>query len=177
MSSPGLTPAPDVSALLPYFASPGIIPPSARVDPTLKFVEPDPPTRLLFVWECGVLIVRKCVSVRTVSVTVIHMARPRARVGRGLAFAYDLRPAKEILGYRDDDDEHPRSGYVQALSLTRHCESIVTLGLTKIPTYPSEICAQGGEPQCPLANSFRRPGHSCHFQSAKTEITRYPPGM
>ena len=50
---------PDISALLPHFASPGIPPPSARVDPTLKIGQPDPPVRLWDIWKYGWLVAGK----------------------------------------------------------------------------------------------------------------------
>lgn len=58
------SPAPDLSALLPHFASPGIPPPSARVDPTLKVQRLDPPVRLWDIWKYGWLAAGKGVSIR-----------------------------------------------------------------------------------------------------------------
>lgn len=69
-SSAGLTP--DISALLPHFASPGIPPPSARVDPTLKIDQPGPPMRLWDIWKYGWLAAGKGPSVPSVCRLVIH---------------------------------------------------------------------------------------------------------
>jgi len=101
--SAGLTP--EVSALLPHFASPGIPPPSARVDPTLKIGHPGPPIRLWDIWKYGWLAAGKGAPVRTVRAPVIYPSRmplislfARARIGCGRAFASYLRSAKEIMG-------------------------------------------------------------------------------
>lgn len=65
--------APDVSALLPHFASPGIPPPSARIDPTLKIGQPQPPIRLWHIWKYGWLAAGKGASIQKVSASIIHM--------------------------------------------------------------------------------------------------------
>ena len=101
--SAGLTP--EVSALLPHFASPGIPPPSARVDPTLKIGHPGPPIRLWDIWKYGWLAAGKGAPVRTARVSIIyswHMPLitlfARARIGCGRALTSHLWTPKENLG-------------------------------------------------------------------------------
>lgn len=81
--------SPDVSALLPHFASPGIPPPSARVDPTLKIGQPDPPIRLWDIWKYGWLAAGKGLSVQILDLSVV---RDTSRVfcSSGLELATDV---------------------------------------------------------------------------------------
>lgn len=72
-STPSPSPALDVSSLLLHFASPGTLPPSARVDPTLGIDRPDPPVRLWHAWKYGWLVTRKGASVRTVSMSAVFI--------------------------------------------------------------------------------------------------------
>ena len=81
---------PDVSALLPHFASPGIPPPSARVDPTLKIGQPDPPIRLWDIWKYGWLAAGKGAFVRNVCVSVIRNRCVSSSCSPGLELAMDV---------------------------------------------------------------------------------------
>lgn len=87
-SSAGLTP--EVSALLPYFASPGIPPPSARVDPTLKIDQPGPPIRLWDIWKYGWLAAGKGTPVQTVRALVTHATSLSSLCSPGLELAADV---------------------------------------------------------------------------------------
>lgn len=80
----------DVSALLQHFASPGIPPPSARVDPTLKIDQPDPPIRLWDIWKYGWLAAGKGAFARNVCVLVIHGTRVSPLCSPGLELAMDV---------------------------------------------------------------------------------------
>lgn len=84
------SPAPDVSALLPHFASPGIPPPSARVDPTLKIDQPDPPVRLWDIWKYGWLAAGKGASVRNTCALTTHDTRFLLPCSAGLELAMDV---------------------------------------------------------------------------------------
>ncbi|KAF9787074.1 hypothetical protein BJ322DRAFT_1099369 [Thelephora terrestris] len=74
--SPGLTP--NVSALLPHFANPGVAPPSARVDPTLKIGKPEPPVRLWDIWKYGWLAAGKGLEL-AMDVFSHHISGPRRK--------------------------------------------------------------------------------------------------
>jgi len=87
-SSASLTP--EISALLPHFASPGIPPPSARVDPTLKIGQPGPPIRLWDIWKYGWLAAGKGAPIRTVCAPVIRDARLSSLCFSGLELAMDV---------------------------------------------------------------------------------------
>ncbi|KAF9651949.1 hypothetical protein BDM02DRAFT_3138368 [Thelephora ganbajun] len=70
--------SPEVSALLPHFASPGTPPPSARVDPTLKIGQPGPPIRLWDIWKYGWLAAGKGLEL-AMDVLSHHIYGPRRK--------------------------------------------------------------------------------------------------
>jgi len=84
------SPTPDMSTLLSHFASPGIPPPSARVDPTLKIGQPGPPIRLWDIWKYGWLAAGKGASVQNVCTPVIHNTSLVSLCSPGLELAMDV---------------------------------------------------------------------------------------
>lgn len=166
--SAGLTP--EVSALLPHFASPGIPPPSARVDPTLKIGHPGPPIRLWDIWKYGWLAAGKGAPVRTVHVPVIHGICISSLCLPGLELAVDVL-SHHVYGPRRKTwgiEMTIVNSLARDASSHSHLFDIVSRSMaapihSENQLHSSEIYAWLNEPQRSCANSFRRAGHPRHL--------------
>ncbi|KAJ7446386.1 Alpha/Beta hydrolase protein [Mycena galericulata] len=59
---PATTPVPPITPALHHYANPGVPPPSARVDPTLRAPQRDP-VRLWHLWKYGLVVVSKATEI------------------------------------------------------------------------------------------------------------------
>lgn len=152
-----------MSTLLRHYETPGISPPSSRIDPRLKRRETRP-IRFWDVWRYGAVAAFKGECFGTGSVEhrwlIFHSDGNR---GRG-SFAFNLGPTEEVVGASDDNNYELDAGCRAAFSPCRHrasCHRVFGSRLTLYRYAGNNTNVNGSRRSRPPA--LRRSRHPSHL--------------